>query len=233
MILTSPRIRPSLVFQDIIIGDCPIPPSSTIRNLGSWFDQSLTMDEHVRKVCKTCYYHLHNIATIRNTLTRQATEKLMHAFITSKLDSCNSLLINVPATTIKRLQRVQNTAARIVTRKSKRESISSILKDLHWLPIKQRIVYKVMCIVHKCVHGQAPMYLSELIQPYATTRNLRSTDQFLLRETSARLKTFGDRSFAVAAPKMWNILPVSVRGCSDFDSFKKILKTHLFINANS
>ena len=231
MILTSPRIRPNLATPDITIGDCPISASSTLRNLGSWFDQSLTMDEHVKAVCKTCYFHLHNIAAIRNSLTRNATEKLMHAFITSRLDSCNSLLINVSATSINKLQRVQNTAARIVTRKTKRDSISSILKDLHWLPIKQRIMFKAMCVTHKCVYGQAPTYLSELIHLYVPTRSLRSADKLRLSEPSARLKTYGDRSFAVAAPKMWNNLPLSLRECSNFDSFKKVLKTFLFRNA--
>ena len=115
------------------------------------------MNEYVKVICETCFYHLHNIAAI---------EKLMHVFITSRLDNCYSLLINVPASILHNLQRVQNTAVRIIMRRNKRDSISAILKQLHWLPVKQRVMFKVHCITHKCVYGPAPTYLSELVQPY-------------------------------------------------------------------
>jgi hypothetical protein len=228
MILTSPRLRQNVELSSIRINDCSILASPVIRNLGSWFDQAAKMDEHVKIICRSCYYHLHNIAAIRDTLTRDATEKLIHALITSRLDNCNSLLINIPASSIRKLQRVQNMAARIVMRRNKRDSISTMLKQLHWLPVQQRIMFKVLCLVHKCMHGLAPTYLSELVMPYAPSRRLRSANQNYLHQPQANTKTFGDRAFSVAAPKWWNELPLVLRHCDNYDSFKKYLKTHLF-----
>ena len=231
ILLTSPRVRSKVDLSSINIRDCNIPASPVIRNLGSWFDQSLTMEEHVKVICKTCYFHLHNIAAIRDMLTREATEKLMHAFITSRLDNCNSLLINVPASIIQKLQRVQNTAARIVMRKNKRDSISAILKQLHWLPVKERITFKVLCITYKCMSGRAPLYLSELLKSYTPPRGLRSQNQHYLCQPSSRTKSYGDRSFAVTAPRWWNELPLVLRHCDNYDSFKRHLKTYLFSKA--
>lgn len=171
MVLTSPRLRTLVDVPALCIGNDTISASPSIRNLGSMWDQAAAMEEHVRYICKTCYYHLHNIAAIRHMLTRVATEQLMHAFISTRLDSCNSLLLNVPAAQIAKLQRVQNCAARIVTRKGKRDSITAILKDLHWLPVKYCIEFKAMCITYQCVNSLAPDYLPELLSIYDPPRS--------------------------------------------------------------
>lgn len=231
MILSSPKLRTRVELSVLEIGDTTISASPTIRNLGSWFDQAATMVDHVKFVCRTGFYHLHNIARIRNILTRDATEKLIHAFITSRLDNCNSLLVNVPSSIIKQLQRVQNAAARVVVRKTKRDSISEILHQLHWLPVQQRIIFKVLCVTFKCFHGSAPTYLSDLVQPYVPSRSLRSTNQHLLCQPSSHTRTYGERSFSVAAPKLWNDLPLSIRVCNEYTTFKNLVKTHLFRNA--
>ena len=228
MILTSPRLWPRVELSAIQINDSSIPSSPSMRNLGSWFDQAATMKEHVRFVCKMCYYHLRNIAAVRDMLTGEAAEKLMHAFITFRLENCNSLLINVPDTIILQLQRVQIAAARIVMRRNKRDSISEILRQLHWLPVKQRINFKVLCITHKCVHGNAPRYLSDLVQPYSPPRQLRSSSQNLLCQPAAHMKTYGERSFTVAAPRLWNKLPEEIRICQNYVTFKRNIKTHMF-----
>ena len=164
-------------------------------------------------------------------LTRDATEKLMHAFVSSRLDNCNSLLLSVPAAQIAKLQRVQNAAARIVLRKKKSDSITDTLKELHWLPVKQRILYKALCMAHRCVSGTAPVYLSELVSLYVPQRSLRSTNQLLLQQPASRTRSYGDRAFAVAVPKLWNQLPMDMRLCDSYNSFKRKLKTHLFLDA--
>ena len=228
LFLTSPRLRPALEISTLQICSTVISSSPSVRNLGCMFDQAAAMDEHVKFVCKCCYYHLHNIGAVRQMLTREAAEKLIHAFISSRLDSCNSLLINIPSSLILKLQRIQNTAARIVLRRSKRDSISAALRELHWLPVKQRITFKTACIVHKCLYGNAPKYLTELLNPYIPPRDLRSTGQALLCQPKVCTRTYGDRAFSAAAPKLWNSLPDHLRICDKYETFKKKLKTHLF-----
>ena len=119
-------------------------------------------------------------------------------------------------------------AACLLKRKSKRDSISTMLKELHWLPIRQRCAFKLLTIVHKCVHGCGPAYLTEMISMHRPARSLRSADQKLLFQPCAKMKTYGDRAFAVAGPKYWNDLPLELRAIGKYDTFKSHLKTHLF-----
>jgi hypothetical protein len=211
----------------MMIGDTLINSSASVKNLGSIWDQSMNMEEHISHICKACYYHLRNISAIRDSLTRSATEKLIHALITSRLDNGNALLCNLPKNLIAKLQRVLNTAARIVTRSSKHSSISAVLKELHWLPIAARIKFKICIMTWKILNNAAPPYLKELIVPYTPSRSLRSNDSLLLSVPRSRV-AYGDRAFTVAAPKLWNCLPLPLRQITCCSAFKKALKTHLF-----
>ena len=132
-------------------------------------------------------------------------------YLSSRLDNCNSLLFGLFLYQIERLQRIQNTAARVVTLSSIKEHITPILNDLHWLTIHNRIKFKLLLLTYKVLNGFAPTYLSELIQPYKNQRNLRSNNQYLLRVPKSRTTTFGDRAFSVCAPKLWNNLPTDVK----------------------
>ena len=108
------------------------------------------------------------------------------------------------------------------------EHITPLLFELHWLPVKQRIIFKILLFTYKIVNGIAPAYLSDLIQSYRPARALRSADKFLLCQPKHRLQTYGARSFSVCAPKMWNELPIDIRKASSVSSFKSKLKTYLF-----
>ena len=107
-------------------------------------------------------------------------EKLVHAFMTSRLDYCNALLAGCPASSINKLQLVQNAAARVLTRSRKYDHITPILSSLHWLPIKFRIDYKVLLMTYKALNGLAPVYLTDLLSPYNPSRSLRSQNSGLL-----------------------------------------------------
>ena len=188
------------------------------------------MVPHINNLCRQCYVQLRNIAKIRSNLTEDTAATLMHAFVSSRLDSCNSLLYGLSDCELKKLQRVQNSAARIVCGLKKHDHITPALKKLHWLPIQQRITYKICLMVFKTRLGEAPRYLQDIIKPYIPARHLRSSNANLVQAGKARTR-YGERSFRIAGPKLWNNLPNSLRALTDVDDFKKDPKTYLFRTA--
>ena len=182
------------------IGSSLLHPKEVVQDLGVTIDKHLKLTKHVNNISKSASNAIKNIGRIRKYLTQADCEKLVHAFITSKLYSCNSILYGLPGKDLDKLQRIQNTAAGLVTRTKKFENITPILRKLHWLPIKARIDFKLLLITFKALHGQAPAYLSELLNRYTPTRNLRSSGGNLLVIPKSFMKGYGDRAFSVAAP---------------------------------
>jgi hypothetical protein len=213
------------------IGDSGILASSSAKNIGVVMDKTLSMADHVKAVCKSSYMHLRNISRIRKYLSKDACAIVVHSLVTSRLDNLNALLFGLPDTTTHRLQLIQNHAAKIVLSKKKQDHVTPLLISLHWLPVKYRIQYKILLLTHKCVHGNAPGYLTSLLEKYEPRRALRSADQLLLKEKKMRLKTYGDRAFCACAPRLWNGLPIDLRMCDKENTFKKGLKTYLFKDA--
>ena len=154
---------------------------STEQNLGVTFDQTMSFDDQISKICKSSHYHLRNIGKIRKYLDESFTETLIHAFVTSKLDYCNALLNGLPKYQTNRLRLVpSNTAARVVTRTHKYEHITPVLIGLHWLPISYRITFKILLLTYKALNNLAPSYLSDLLSQRCNVRLLRSRSQELL-----------------------------------------------------
>ena len=196
------------------------------------FDNESSLDKHISAICKSEFFHLRRIAKIRSYLTEEATIALVHAFITCRLDNGNALLFGLPKYQIQRLQSIQNCAARLVKRHSKFDRASPLLFELHWLPVEQRITFKILLFVFKSLNGLAPFYLSDLISTYVPSRSLRSASLSLLHVPRSNQKTYGDRAFAVAAPRLWNALPIQMRQPgTTLDTFKRSLKTLLFRQA--
>ena len=215
----------------IKVCEADVAPVSSARNLGAWLDSHLDMSTHISKTCGSAFYYLYNIRHIRKFLSRENTEQLVHAFITSRLDYCISLLYGVPDCQIMKLQRVMNVSARLIYCAPKFCRITPILMELHWLPVRARIEFKILLITFKVIKGLAPKYLSDLIailpsSNYDLRRN--SNGIHLLRSTLRTKKTMGDCAFEIAAPILWNSLPLSVRQAGTFDNFKRSVKTHLF-----
>ena len=223
------RPRPEIPFVNV--GAESIKPSRDARNIGVMFDDTMNFEKQVATICKSAFYHLRNILRIRKYLSVENAKTLIHAFVTCRLDNCNSLLYGLPGYLIHRLQLVQNCAARVVMRRSKYEHIKPILLELHWLPVPQRILFKILLLTYKALNGLAPAYISDLLSRYIPARQLRSSTQFLLKVPTSNLKTYGDRAFSVCAPKLWNSLPLNVRLSSGIASFKSNLKTYLFKQA--
>ena len=175
--------------------------------------------------------YLRSIGKIRKLLSRSDAEKLVHAFVTSRLDSCNSLLAGLPfKDCIQKLQDEQNSAARIVMRKRRYDHITPVLSELHWLPVRQRIDFKILVLTYKCMYGLAPDYLSELLSWYVPRRPLRSVDRFLLKDDCPKnaKEQYTKRAFRYFAPKLWNSLPEIIRSSQSLECFKSRVKTHLF-----
>ena len=185
------------------------------------------MEAHVQRICQAGYYQLRNIAKLRRYMDQSSLETIIHAFITSRIDYCNSLLCGANQCVIRKLQMLQNAAARVLTQTRKVDHITPILKNLHWLPVQQRIVFKLLVITFKCVHNLAPRYLCELLHSYQPARNFRSSNMLFLHIpfTTSNLLT---SAFSVLGPRLWNDLPFNVRCSQNLAIFKSRLKTHLF-----
>jgi len=179
-------------------------------------------------VVRTSFFQLRLLAKVKPFLNRQDLEKAIHAFISSRLDYCNALYVGLSQSSIGRLQLVQNAAARFLISMSRREHISPVLSSLHWLPVRFRIDFKLVMFVFKAINGLAPTYLSEILTIRDPGRALRSSGQLLLDVPRSKCKQWGDRSFAVAAPRLWNKLPPDIRTATDLNLFKSKLKTHFF-----
>ncbi|XP_067097450.1 uncharacterized protein [Osmerus mordax] len=205
-----------------------VSQSQLVKNLGVTMDPDLSFEYHIKQITRTAFFHLRNIAKILKFLSKDDAEKLIHAFVTSRLDYCNVLFSGLPITHLKNVQRVQNAAARLLTRSRKFDHITSTLISLHWLPIQARADFKVLLLTYKSLHGLAPLYLSGLLAPYCPARTLRSQDAGYLVVPKVKKKTAGGRAFSYRAPLLWNKLPVSIKESDTVSTFKIRLKTLLF-----
>ena len=163
---------------------------------------------------------------IRKYFAKESAEVAVRAFIASKLDYCNALLYGLPKYQLQRLQYVQNTAARVVLQVSKFQHITPVLCELHWLPIQYRIIFKILLLVYKSLNGTSPSYLAQKLHYRSHTRSLRSVSNELLMQPRLYTKTYGDREFAVLAPREW--ISYEIRKSNTISSFKRSVKTYLF-----
>ena len=144
------------------------------------------------------------------------------AIIIAKFDNCNLLCMGISSFDSGRLRKFQNSCARLIYGKRKSDHVSGILKELHWLPCEARTYFKILCYVFKCIHGLAPLYLSELL--------IIKQHQDLTLQIPRTFSTYGDRAFYSAGPKLWNSLPQEIRFVKSLDGFKSKLK-HYFFNS--
>ena len=137
------------------------------------------MSSHITNVSKTVIFHLRNIGRIRKYIDQSTCQHAIRSLILSRLDYCNGLLSSLPSTYVIRLQRLQNWAARLVFEVDRKQSPGPLLKSLHWLPVKQRITFKLLLFVYKCLHNQGPVYLKNCLSLYVPNRQLRSSKDYL------------------------------------------------------
>ena len=229
MVLGTKHRLNKIKTTSISVGDAQIASCKEVRNIGAMFDPELSMSTQVKKLCRGAWINLHNIGKIRSYLTEDQTKTAVHAYVTSKLDGNNALLAGAPSVLTSQIQRVQNSAAKVVTRSKKHDHVTPLLANLHWLPIKDRIIFKILLLTFKALHDKGPIYLKELLQLHMPPRMLRSaTDPLMLNIPKSKLKYYGDKAYNVIAPREWNKLPPNVRSCKSVTQFKTSLKTHFF-----
>lgn len=202
-------------------------PSKSANNLGVTFDQNFKLRSHISQVCRTCFYQIRDIRRIRRYLSLENAKTLANSLVTSRLDYCNSLLFGLPDRDIKRLQRVQNCLARVVTKSPPLTRSIPLLQSLHWLPVRSRIDYKLCLLTFKTIITSQPSYLRDLLTISVPARSLRHNKGTLLKVPRMKTKT-GTRAFHSCAPTLWNSLPLTVRSANSSSTFRKLLKTHLF-----
>ena len=184
------------------------------------------MKSHVAQAARTCFYHLRRLRSTRRSLGRDDTARLVSALVISRLDYCNSVLAHLPASTLAPLQRVINAAARMAMDLGPHDHVTPVLYELHWLPIAERIKFKLCLLVHHVINGRALSYLTELVTSVASVpgcASLRSAGRHDLVVLRSRLVS-SERAFSVAAPRAWNSVSVDIRLVTD----TKLFKTYLF-----
>ena len=142
LLVIHAKHRPRPPICDIKIAGIRVVSTESARNIGVMFNDVMNREHQVQNICKVAFFHTRNLSKIRKCLTQKDTETLVHAFVTSKLDNCNSLLAELPQYLLDKVQWVQNAAARLVSCTRKYDRITPVLKELHWLPVKQRIILK-------------------------------------------------------------------------------------------
>lgn len=224
---TAGRKKSLSELTSINVSGSQINLSDNIKLLGVTLDSSLNFDRHTSNICSSSYFHIRALRRIRPFLDIDTAKSIGTAIIGSRLDYANSVLNGAPQRNIHRLQRVQNTLARVVTDNSLTPS-KQLLSSLHWLPINQRIQFKILTTVYRSLNGTAPQYLNSLLTDYTPSRSLRSSNLNLLSAPNVRTKV-GSRGFRSSGPAMWNSLPANFRTPNTtYSAFRSQLKTHLF-----
>ena len=226
------RKKFAALFPCEILGN-EVLPADHVRNLGVMFDSDFSFSKHISNVCKSCYYHLKDLRRIRRFINQSDATILANALVSSRLDYCNSLLHNITAHNLNKLQVIQNSLCRVVKGVSRFDHITPHRKSLHWLPVKQRIQFKINLLTYKALNSGQPVYLANKLIYHpskVSTKHLVLDSNMLLipHKASNWRPSFFKRCFRVSAPTLWNDLPINIRKSPTVESFRRLLKAHLF-----
>ena len=209
-----------LLVQRVLLDDGSVLPISTeAMNLGMLLDSRLTFTPQIDRVIQSCYRLLRDITFIRKYLSTDEIKSLVNSIVVARIDYCNALYTGLSVHNMSRLQRLQNSCARVIYGARRRDHVSGLMKDLHWLPVRLRIIFKILCLIFKCLQGTAPSYLSDILPETRENRFVR------IPRTKS---TYGDYAFCRCGPIYWNALPAKLINCATIDNFKAQLKHYLF-----
>ena len=229
---SSARRQHQIPVTGLRVGTEVVMPSAFVRDLGIYIDADLSMRTHVTRVVSSCFAVLRQLRSIRRSVTPSVMQSLVVALVLSRLDYGNSTLAGISGHLIAKLQSVLNAAARLTLAARKYDHVTPLLRELHWLCFPERIDYKLAMLAFKCLNGLAPSYLANVfdrVSDVQARRHLRSASTTDVLVPRVRRSTIGGRAFPVAASRVWNGLPPLVRSSPTLETFKKHLKTVLFI----
>ena len=206
MVVAPQSVQKDVTIHGSFINDKCIRFVSTAKNLGVLLDSELCFNVQVTKVVSSCFHILKLLTRIKSFLTKNQLKTLACTLIFPKLDYCNGLYYGLDKSIIKKLQSVQNNAARLVNKINRfdRVPVNKLLSELHWLKVNERIVFKILLTMHKCVIGNAPEELASKILSSCSNRTMKIDCQYCY-------SSFGCRAFSVCGPKLWNALPLHMR----------------------
>ena len=208
----------------LLSGGSYIEVSELVNNLGVQLDSHMSFSSHITSVIAHGYQLLRNISGVRKFLSTNDIRSLINSLVVSKLDNCNALLYGISQYDLGRLQKFQNSCARLIYGKPKYEHVTDLFNELHWLPVRSRICFKLLCYMYKCFHCCAPPYLTEILT--VSTRHNLCFEQVLCKST------IGDQAFSVCGPRLWNALPTNIRSIETLNRFKSQLKHYFFTSFN-
>ena len=202
MVIAPPAVKKKLIIQGVILNNSCIRFVDTAKNLGIFIDSLLSFEKQVSNTVKSCNSTVRELWRIKSYLSEKQLHQLVSCRIFSQLDYCNVVYYGIPYAQQQKLQRIQNSAARLVckTKMSSTESLDSVIADFHWLKVEFRIIFKILLIVHNCIYNKAPEPIAALVTRSESSRTIR------LLETEYR-SSYGARAFSHVGPKLWNLLP--------------------------
>ena len=213
------------------VGEDLVLPSTSVRNLGIFFDADLSMRTHVQRTVAGCFAALRKLRSIRRSVPASVYQTLVVALVLSRLDYGNATLAGISVQLCRHLQSVLNAAARSVAGLRRSDHITATLASLHWLRAPERIQFKLATLTFRSLRGLAPRYLADDLRRVAdmpSRRSLRSSTSHQLDVPRTRLVSVGDRSFSSAGSRLWNSLPREVVECQTVETFRRKLKHFLF-----
>ena len=223
LIFAPKHLRNQILIDKVYLGENVfLPVSSDAMNLGIKLDSELNFSKHIGMILSQSYMMIFMISQIKRYLTVSDLRCIVQSIIMSKIDNCNSLLFGISEYEINRLQKLQNSCARLIYNRGKYDHVTMLFAELHWLPIKQRIIFKILLFVYKIFIDNCPLYLKECV-------TIADVENRLLQVNRVNT-TYGDRAFTNCAPKLWNALPVYVKQSNTLSIFKGQLKHYFFIN---
>ena len=216
--------------QNIMVNDVQIAVRPAVKDLGVTLDRSLSMNTQINNVVRLAGYNLRNIAFLKKYVNEDMIRRMVQNFVISRLDYCNSIYYGLPKFQLKKLQKILNRSVRLIKGLSPQDRITPAMIDLHWLPVKARLEYKINILTYQALKFGKPKYIRDLLSEFSTNSHLilrHNVERHRLNEPRFN-HAFGTRAFRICAPRLFNRVPVNIKDCNTLESFKSKLKTFLF-----